>query len=94
MKMRPAARRTEHEEVVAYLHGIDDKGDLAHILVRQRGTSIPFSGGLGQHTVNRSNSDDLEQWIKEAEGVWGLEATIGVLHGRMTTPESFEKSKR
>jgi hypothetical protein len=91
MKMRPLARRSEREEVIAYLHGIDGNGDLAHILVHQRGASIRFSGGLGQHNVARSNSDDLEHWIQEAEAVWGLEATIGVLRGRMTTPETLQK---
>src|SRR4051795_6884053 len=55
---RGPLRRTEREELVAYIHGIDPEGELAHILVHQRGNSIRFSGRLGAHNVSPSNSSD------------------------------------
>jgi len=76
--MRTPARRFEREEMVAYIHGIEPNGDIAHILVHKKGTSVRFSGRLGEHKVALPNAEDLEHWVNEAESVWGLEAAIGV----------------
>jgi hypothetical protein len=89
--MRTPARRYEREEMVAYIHGIDPQGDVAHILVHKKGNSVRFSGKLGEHKVSPSNAGDLEQWVNEAETVWGLDAAIGVPRGFMNSPESLEK---
>ena len=88
---RGPLRRTEREELVAYIHGIDPVGELAHILVHQRGNSVRFSGRLGAHTVSPSNSSDLEKWVKEAKSVWELNETIGIPRSWMNTPEILEK---
>ena len=88
---RGPLRRTEREELVAYIHGIDPEGELAHILVHQRGNSIRFSGRLGAHNVSLSNSSDLEKWVQEAKIVWGLGETIGIPRSWTNTPETLEK---
>ena len=88
---RGSLRRTEREEFVAYIHGIDPEGELAHILVHQRGNSVRFSGKLGAHNVSPSNSSDLEKWVREAQIVWELDETIGVPRSWMNTPETLEK---
>jgi hypothetical protein len=89
--MRTPARRFEREEMVAYIHGIEPNGDIAHILVHKKGTSVRFSGRLGEHKVAVPNAEDLEHWVSEAESVWGLEAAIGVPKGYMNSPEILEK---
>ena len=91
MAMRPAARKFEREELIAYIHGVDAEGDLAHILVHKRGSQIRFSGRLGDHKVAGSKSEDLDQWVQEAEMTWGLDATIGVMRGWMSSPDNLEK---
>src|SRR3954470_9533387 len=88
---RGPRRRTEREEFVAYIHGIDLEGELAHILVHQRGNSIRFSGRLGVHNISPSNSSDLEKWVQEAKIVWELDETIGIPRSWMNTPEILEK---
>src|SRR5215212_8125098 len=84
-------RRNEREELVAYIHGIDPEGELAHILVHQRGSSIRFSGRLGTHNVSPSNSSDLEKWVREAKIVWELDETIGVPRSWTNTSETLER---
>ena len=88
---RGSPRRTAREELVAYIHGVDPEGELAHILVHQRGNSIRFSGRLGAHSVSPSNSSDLEKWVQEAKIVWELDETIGIPRSWMNTPEILEK---
>ena len=88
---RGPLRRNEREELVAYIHGIDPEGELAHILVHQRGSSIRFSGRLGAHNVSPSNSSDLEKWVQEAKIVWELDETIGVPRSWTNTSEILEK---
>jgi hypothetical protein len=88
---RGPLRRTEREEFVAYIHGIDPEGDLAHILVHQRGNNVRFSGRLGAHTVSLSNSSDLDKWVREAKSVWKLDETIGIPRSWMNTPEILER---
>ena len=88
---RGSPRRTAREELVAYIHGVDPEGELAHILVHQRGNSIRFSGRLGAHSVSPSNSSDLEKWVQEAKSVWELDETIGIPRSWMNTPEILEK---
>jgi hypothetical protein len=88
---RGPLRRNEREELVAYIHGIDPEGELAHILVHQRGSSIRFSGRLGAHNVSPSNSSDLEKWVKEAKIVWELDETIGVPRSWTNTSETLER---
>jgi hypothetical protein len=88
---RGPLRRTEREELVAYIHGIDPEGELAHILVHQRGNSVRFSGRLGAHNVSSSNSSDLEKWIQEAKIIWELDETIGIPRSWMNTPEILGK---
>ena len=90
MATRPSSRKPEREELIAYLHGIDAQGDLAHILVHKRGDTIRFSGRLGNHTFLAKNSD-MTNWIEEAERVWELEATIGVPRGSVAAPEILER---
>src|SRR3954452_7048749 len=88
---RGSPRRTAREELVAYIHGVDPEGELAHILVHQRGNSIRFSGRLGAHNVSPSNSSDLEKWIQEAKIVWELDETIGIPRSWTNTPETLQK---
>ena len=88
---RGPLRRTQREELVAYIHGIDPEGELAHILVHQRGSSVRFSGKLGAHNVSPSNSSDLEKWVQEAKIVWKLDEVIGIPRSWMNTPETLEK---
>jgi hypothetical protein len=88
---RGSLRRNEREELVAYIHGIDPEGELAHILVHQRGSNIRFSGRLGAHNVSPSNSSDLEKWVQEAKIVWELDETIGIPRSWTNTPETLEK---
>jgi hypothetical protein len=88
---RTPARGFDREEMVAYIHGIDPDGDVAHILVHKRGNRIRFSGRLGAHEVSPPNSAELERWVKEAEKVWGLNDTIGIPRGWMNMPETVEK---
>ena len=88
---RGPRRRTEREEFVAYIHGIDLEGELAHILVHQRGNSIRFSGKLGAHDVSPSNSSNLEKWVQEAKSVWELDEILGIPRSWMNTPEILEK---
>src|SRR3954463_16113230 len=88
---RGPLRRNEREELVAYIHGIDPKGELAHILVHQRGSNIRFSGKLGAHNVSPSNSSDLEKWVQEAKIIWELDETIGIPRNWTNTPETLEK---
>jgi hypothetical protein len=88
---RGPLRKNEREELVAYIHGIDPEGELAHILVHQRGSSIRFSGRLGVHNVSPSNSSDLEKWVQEAKIVWELDETIGISRSWMNSPEILEK---
>src|SRR3954453_2542081 len=90
---RGPLRRNEREELVAYIHGIDPEGELAHILVHQRGSSIRFSGRLGAHNVSPLNSSDLEKWVQEAKIVWELDETIGVPRSWTNTSETLEKNR-
>jgi len=91
MAMRPPARKYDREEMVAYLHGIDSKGDVVHLLVHKKGSKVRFTGGLGQHDVAPQNSGDLEAWVHEAQTVCGLADVMGVLRGWTHTPENIEK---
>src|SRR3954447_10550552 len=88
---RGLLRRNEREELVAYIHGIDPEGELAHILVHQRGNNVRFSGRLGSHNVSSPNSSDLEKWIQEAKIIWKLDETIGIPRSWMNTPEILGK---
>ena len=88
---RGPLRRNEREELVAYIHGIDPEGELAHILVHQRGSSIRFSDRPGAHNVSPSNSSDLEKWVQEAKIVWELDEIIGIPRSWTNTPETLEK---
>src|SRR3954451_18263175 len=88
---RGPLRRTEREELVTYIHGIDPEGELAHILVHQRGNSVRFSGRLGAHNASPSNSSYLEKWVQEAKIIWELDETIGIPRSWMNTPETLEK---
>ena len=90
---RGPLRRTEREELVAYIHGIDPEGELAPILVHQRGNSVRFSGRLGAHSISPSNSSDLEKWIQEAKIIWKLDETIGIPRSWMNIPETLGKIK-
>ena len=49
---RAPGRKREHEDMVAYIHEIEPSGDVAHILVHQKGNSVRFSGKLGEHQVS------------------------------------------
>jgi hypothetical protein len=91
--MRAPQRKYVREEMVAYIHGIDAKGDVAHILVHKKGESVRFSGELGEHSVAPSNRADLEKWVREAETVWELDDVMGVPRGWMHVPETLEKLK-
>ncbi|HVC52315.1 MAG TPA: hypothetical protein VND87_09870 [Stellaceae bacterium] len=91
MAIRVHAGKSHREEVVAYIHGIDPKGDVAHILVHKKGKSVRFSGELGTHSVNTTNEADLTKWMDEAQTVWGLEDVIGVPRGWMNSPEIIKK---
>jgi hypothetical protein len=91
MAIRTPAGRYEREELVAYIHGIDLEGEVAHILVHKRGSNIRFSGKLGDHKVASSNAGDMASWVCEAEAVWGLGGTFGVARGWMNVPETLEK---
>jgi hypothetical protein len=88
---RGPARRYEREEMVAYIHGIDPQGEVAHILVHKKGDSVRLSGKFGEHKVSRSNEADLEKWIHEAATVWALNDAIGIPRGWMNKPENLEK---
>jgi hypothetical protein len=91
MAMRPAARKYEREQTVAYLHGIDPEGNVVNLLVNKRGTKVRFTGGFGQHDVASQNSDDLEKWVHEAQTAFGLADVMGVHRGWTNTPEYMEK---
>src|SRR5215203_5577448 len=78
---RTPGRKREYENMVAYIHGIDPSGDVAHILVHQKGDRVRFSGKLGEHQGSPSNAENLQKWIFEAETVWELEDAIGVMRG-------------
>jgi hypothetical protein len=91
MAMRNNERKYEREEMVAYLHGIDPQGNVAHILVHKRGKKVRFSGELGNHDVAVSNTANLEKWVCEAETVWGLADVLGVPRGWTHTLENVEK---
>lgn len=96
MPIHNAARRGvrgERENLVAYIHGIDTEGEVAHILVHQRGNNIRLFGRLGAHEFSSSNAGDMDKWISEAEAVWGLEAAIAIPRGWMNSPETLEKIK-
>jgi hypothetical protein len=88
---RMSPRRTEREQLVAYLHGIDPQGEVVHVLVHKRGRDVKFSGGVQSHTVSAGNSGDLQRWIREAEGVLGLEEVIGVHREWVNIPETLKK---
>jgi hypothetical protein len=88
---RTAPSKSEREDLVAYIHGIEPQGDVAHILVHQKGNSIRFSGKLGDHRVSPSNAGDLGKWVSEAEAVWGLDDAIGVMRSWMNIDEIKEK---
>jgi hypothetical protein len=91
MAFRPPSRRNEREELVAYIHGIEADGEIAHILVHKRGANVRFSGRLGDHQVASSNRDDMEKWVSEAATVWGLDAAFGALRSWATAPDALEK---
>jgi hypothetical protein len=76
--------------MVAYIHGIDLNGDVAHVLVHKKGDSVRFSGKLGEHKLASSKSAGLPEWVQEAETMWGLEEAIGTQRGRMNA-ETLEK---
>jgi hypothetical protein len=88
---RGPPRNYEREELVAYIHGIDAEGELAHILVHKRGSNVRFPGKLGAHKVAPLNSSDLDKWVREAEAVWELDETIGIPRSWMNIPETLEK---
>jgi hypothetical protein len=90
MAVRRAPRKFDREEMVAYIHGIDPNGDVAHVLVHKKGDSVRFSGKLGEHKLASSKSAGVPRWVEEAATVWGLEEAIGVERG-MNTPETLEK---
>ena len=87
---RTPGRKREYENMVAYIHGIDPSGDVAHILVHQKGDRVRFSGKLGEHQVSPLNAGNLEKWVLEAATVWELEDAIGVPRG-WNVPETFKK---
>src|SRR5690242_16219423 len=91
VRMRTPARRNEREDMIAYIHGVDVEGEIAHILVHQRGSTIRFSGKLGDHRFTPSNAGDTSRWISEAETVWGLESAIAIPRGHINSPEVQEK---
>src|SRR5215203_5278985 len=88
---RMSPRRTEREQLVAYLHGIDPQGEIVHVLVHKHGRNVKFSGGVKAHVVSTQNSADLERWIREAEGALGLEEVIGVHREWVNIPESLQR---
>src|SRR5690348_14936174 len=88
---RMSPQRIERAQLVAYLHGIDPRGEIVHVLVHKSSKSIKFSGGVPAHTVPANNSGDLEKWIKEAESALGLEDVIGVYREWMNIPETLKK---
>src|SRR3979411_741594 len=90
MAVRRAPRKYDREEIVAYIHGIDLNGDVAHVLVHKKGDSVRLSGKLGEHRLASSKSAGLSEWVQEAETMWGLEETIGTQRGRMNG-EALEK---
>ena len=90
IRRRPS-RKFEREEVVAYIHGIDLQGNVAHILVHQRGGNVRFSGKLGEHKVSPWNAAELTNWVREASAVWKLDDAIGIPRGWMNTPEILAK---
>jgi hypothetical protein len=90
MAIRRAPRKYDREEMVAYIHGIDPNGDVAHILVHKKGDSVRFSGKLGEHKSASSRSAGLPNWVQEAETMWGLEEAIGIERGGMNA-EILEK---
>ena len=89
---RTPARNREYENVVAYIHGIEPTGDVAHILVHQKGDAVRFSGKLGEHRVSKPNAGGLEKWVLEAAAVWDLDDAFGVPRG-WNNPEVLEKIK-
>jgi hypothetical protein len=91
MAMRAAGRKYDREEMVAYLHGIDPQGNVAHLLVYKKGDRVRFTGEFGNHDVPRENAADLGEWIREAETACGLIDVLGVHRGWMHTPENLEK---
>ena len=90
---RAPGRKREYEDMVAYIHGLEPSGDVAHILVHQKGNSVRFSGRLGEHQVSPSNAGDLEKWVLEASNVWELEDAIGVPRGS-NIPETLAKIEK
>jgi hypothetical protein len=90
MAVRRAPRKYDREEMVAYIHGIDPDGDVAHILVHKKGDSVRFSGKLGEHKLASSKSAGLPKWVQEAETMWGLQEAIGIEKGGMNA-ETLEK---
>ena len=90
MAVRRVPRKYDREEMVAYIHGIDLNGDVAHVLVHKKGDSVRFSGKLGEHKLASSKSAGLPEWVQEAETMWGLEEAIGTQRGRMNA-ETLEK---
>ena len=90
MTVRRVARKYDREEMVAYIHGIDPNGDIAHILVHKKGERVRFSGKLGDHTLASSKSAGIPTWVEEAETKWGLEEAIGIERGGMNA-ETLEK---
>ena len=87
---RMSPRRVEREQLVAYLHGIDPQGEVVHVLVHKRGGGVKFSGAIQTHTVSAGNSTDLQKWIREAEGVLGLEDVIGIHREWVNMPETLK----
>jgi hypothetical protein len=91
MAMRAAGRKYDREEMVAYLHGIDPQGNVAHLLVYKKGDRVRFTGEHGNHDVAHANAADLGEWIREAETACGLIDVLGVYRGCMQTPANLEK---
>jgi hypothetical protein len=89
--MRTVPRTREREEMVAYLHGIDPQGNVTHLLVHKKGDKVRFTGRVENHEVARSNTADLEDWVREAETACGLLDVLGVMRGCMDTPGNLEK---
>lgn len=83
--------RRVHEETVAYIHGIDSKGDIVYVLVHKKGERVRFSGMLGDHNVSVPNRADLEKWMHEAEAVWSLDEVVGIPRGLNSAPAILEK---
>jgi hypothetical protein len=79
------------EKIIAQFYGITPRGDLRHISVYQKGSTIRLSGRYGSHTVHPATEPTIDGWKRETTLAFNLSDIVDVSPGMAGSAEEKEK---